>query len=47
MHEDLGHFGEERTLVEVCRKYLWHNRIEDVKNGYKVVLAMLNGEEGG
>jgi hypothetical protein len=32
MHKDLGHFGEEiRTLTEVCRKYFWHNRTEDVK----------------
>jgi hypothetical protein len=21
MHEDLGHFGEQRTLVEICRRY--------------------------
>jgi len=31
MHEDLGHFGEQRTLVEVRRRYFWHNRTEDVK----------------
>jgi hypothetical protein len=31
MHEDLGHFGEQRTLVEICRRYFWHNRIEDVR----------------
>ncbi len=31
MHEDLGHFGEQRTLVEVRRKYFWHNRTEEVK----------------
>jgi len=31
MHEDLGHFGEERTLAEVCRRYFWHNRTKDVK----------------
>jgi hypothetical protein len=31
MHKDLGHFGEERTLAEVCRRYFWHNRTEDVK----------------
>jgi hypothetical protein len=31
MHEDLGHFGEQRTLAEVRRRYFWHNRIEDVK----------------
>ncbi len=21
MHEDLGHFGEQRTLAEICRRY--------------------------
>jgi hypothetical protein len=31
MHEDLGHFGEQRTLAEVQRRYFWHNRTEDVK----------------
>jgi hypothetical protein len=31
MHEDLGHFGEERTLAEICKRYFWHNRTEDVK----------------
>jgi len=31
MHEDLGHFGEQRTLAEVRRRYFWHNRTEDVK----------------
>jgi hypothetical protein len=25
MHEDLGHFGEQRTLVEICRRYFWHS----------------------
>jgi hypothetical protein len=25
MHKDLGHFGEERTLAEVCRRYFWHD----------------------
>jgi len=31
MHEDLGHFGEQRTLAEVRRRYFWHNRTKDVK----------------
>jgi hypothetical protein len=31
MHEDLGHFGEQRTLAEICRRYFWNNRIECVK----------------
>jgi len=31
MHEDLGHFGEQRTLVEICQRYFWNNRTECVK----------------
>jgi hypothetical protein len=31
MHEDLGQFGEQRTLAEIRRKYFWHNRTADVK----------------
>ncbi len=31
MHEDLGHFGEERILTKVCRRYFWYNRTQDVK----------------
>jgi hypothetical protein len=31
MHEDLGHFGEQRTLAEIRRRYFWHNRTVDVK----------------
>jgi len=31
MHEDLGHFEEQRTLVEIRRRYFWHHRTEDVK----------------
>jgi len=31
MHEDLGHFGEQRTLAEVRRRYFWHNRTEEMK----------------
>ncbi len=31
MHEDLGHFGEKRTLTEIRRRYFWHNRTADVK----------------
>jgi hypothetical protein len=36
MHKNLGHFGEERILAEVCRKYFWHNRTKDVKTVVKV-----------
>jgi hypothetical protein len=31
MHQDLGHFGKQRTLVDICRTYFWHNQTEDVK----------------
>ncbi len=31
MHEDLGHFGEHRTLAEIRRRCFWHNRTTDVK----------------
>ncbi len=31
MHEDLGHFGEQRTLAENRRRYFWHNQTIDVK----------------
>jgi hypothetical protein len=32
MHEDLGHSGEQRILTEICRRYFWHHRTEDVKS---------------
>jgi hypothetical protein len=25
MHEDLGHFGEQRTLTKICQRYFWNN----------------------
>jgi len=31
MHEDLGHSGEQRLLAEICWRYFWHCRTEDVK----------------
>jgi hypothetical protein len=31
MHEDLGHFGEQRTLAEICQRYFWSDRTECVK----------------
>jgi len=36
MHKDLGHSGEERTLAKICKRYFWHNQIEDVKTVVKV-----------
>jgi len=31
MHEDLGHFGEQRTLAEIRQRYFWNNQTECVK----------------
>jgi hypothetical protein len=31
MHEDIGHFGEHRTLAEIRRRYFWHSRTADVR----------------
>jgi hypothetical protein len=31
MHKDLGHFGEQRTLAKIRRRYFWHSRTTDVK----------------
>ncbi len=31
MHEDLGHFGEYRTLTEIRCRYFWHSRTANVK----------------
>jgi hypothetical protein len=31
MHEDMGHFGEQRILVEVCKRYFWNSRTECVR----------------
>jgi hypothetical protein len=36
MYEDLGHFGERRTLAEICRRYFWHNQTEDVRTVIKM-----------
>ncbi len=31
MHADLGHSGEQRLLSEICRRYFWYCRTEDVR----------------
>ncbi len=36
MHKDSRHFEEERTLVEICKRYFWHNMTEDVKTVVKM-----------
>ncbi len=32
MHADLGHSGEQRLLSEICRRYFWYCRTEDVRS---------------
>jgi hypothetical protein len=32
MHEDLGHSGEQKLLAEICRRYFWHRRTQEVKS---------------
>ncbi len=36
MHEDFRHFGEQRTLAQICPIYFWHSIIEDVKTVVKM-----------
>jgi hypothetical protein len=31
IHDEIGHFGEGRTLVEVKSQYFWHNMTKFVK----------------
>ncbi len=31
MHMEIGHFGEQQTLVEICKQYYWHNKTEQVR----------------
>jgi len=31
IHDEIGHFGEGRTLVEVKSRYFWHNKTKLVK----------------
>jgi hypothetical protein len=36
MHEHLGHFGEQKTLAEIYRRYFWHSWTKDVKTVVRV-----------
>jgi len=31
MHVEIRHFGEQRTLVEIYKRYYWHNRTAEVR----------------
>ncbi len=32
LHNEIGHFGERKTLAEITKCYFWHKRIEKVKD---------------
>jgi hypothetical protein len=47
MHQDLGHSGEHRMAAEICRRYFWHSRTEDVRSVIKTCQrCQLVGSEG-
>jgi hypothetical protein len=47
MHKYLEHLGEQRTLVEICKGYFWHSRMEDVKTIVKNMSTIPNDEKSG
>ncbi len=40
IHEEIGHFGEMRTLDRVEKRFFWHDRIEFVKKFIKIVKSV-------
>jgi hypothetical protein len=36
IHEEIGHFGEMWTLVEVKKRFFWHDKIKSVKKFIKI-----------
>jgi hypothetical protein len=28
IHEEIGHFSEQKTIVEVKKRYFWRDRVE-------------------
>jgi hypothetical protein len=32
LHNEIGHVGEGKTLVEITKHYFWHNYTEKVKD---------------
>jgi hypothetical protein len=35
IHEDIGHFNKQYTLIEVKKRYLWHDRIKLVRKAIR------------
>jgi hypothetical protein len=35
IHEEIGHFGESWTLVEVKKRFFWHDRTKSIKTFVK------------
>jgi hypothetical protein len=31
IHEKVGHFGERKTLIEVKKRFFWHDKIKTMK----------------
>ncbi len=36
IHEEIGYFGEMRILVEVKKRFFWHDKIESVKKFIRI-----------
>jgi hypothetical protein len=36
IHDEIGHFGEGRILVEVKSQYFWHNMMKFVKEVIRI-----------
>ncbi len=42
MHNEIGHFGKSKTLVEAKRKFFWYEKIRLSKSWLELVI-MLSG----
>jgi hypothetical protein len=40
IHEEIGHFGATRTLVEVKKRFFWHDRTEVSRNSSVLVTSV-------
>ncbi len=36
IHEEIGHFGEMRTLAEVKKRFFWHDKVESIKKFIRI-----------
>ncbi len=35
VHQEIGHFGEMKTLAKILKQFFWHDRIESIKTFVK------------